>query len=112
MLPLKRNELDVRAMRQSVTWAPLFGYHQYSKFAATVAGCVGTIGADCAPGFIEFFSSYFQQLADTVLRSISDGLLLQVAAYRNAADTLQGLAGAAPINLLPSSGSVMHSAAA
>ena len=92
-MQLQSNEAEVSAQRMSATLAPIFGYHQYNKFAATVAGCVGSLGADCTQGFIDFFSDYFQQLADTVLRSLVNVLQPQITAYQNAANTLQDLAG-------------------
>ena len=90
---LQTNSADVIASLAGDTLAPVFGYHKYYKFAAVVAGCVGTFGGDCTSGLIDFFTGYFNELSDTVLKSISDALLENVSAYTSAADTLSDFAG-------------------
>ena len=90
---IQSNSDEVTASLAGATLAPVFGYHKYYKFAAVVAGCVGTLGADCAPGFIDFFTTYFQEISDTALRSLSDALSASAATYTTTADVLSDFAG-------------------
>ncbi|KAK9902804.1 hypothetical protein WJX75_006575 [Coccomyxa subellipsoidea] len=53
---LQTNSADVIASLAGDTLAPVFGYHKNYKFAAVVAGCVGTFGGDRTSGLIDFFT--------------------------------------------------------